>query len=906
MRWRKHALPVDYPGAVSDLFRLIAWVVGLLFVIVLLWAATETEIARDEQERRKVAMQQAFALANGYSAQLRHLAAQMDRLTLSVAYRWHDDPARVNLLRDRMRGLFPNHHEFFIAIIDASGRPVRTSFPLTSNSDFSVVDFFVKQRIGCCSGLLISGPEFGHLAGKPLIRFSRRLLDARGRFAGVVVVSVLPDFIATLQDDAQQGQYDFVTARLQEGTFLATRLGHGVQEARVFYKEPPVFGPEQGTRFESGDKFVDGRARFVAWHRIEPYRLVAIAGLTEENALAPHLPVARGYRTGAWIGTLFLSLLALAGIVISVHVAHRHRSDEDVRRTYRMATDAANEGFYMLSPLRDERGKMWDFRIEDCNERAAAMLGLRRSHLVGRRAKDALTPAARAELVAVCAKALENGLCEDEQRVPAHGWLRATWVYRRAVHSGSGIALTLRDISELKAHEQALADLANNDPLTQLPNRRWLLNYLPAAIRRAARGDGRLALFFIDLDNFKEVNDTLGHQAGDELLLQAATRIGESVRATDRVVRLGGDEFTVVLENADGDEALERVAADIIERLSEPFALAGASGGSISASIGISLFPDDGHDADSLLKHADVAMYAAKAAGKGRHQLYRAALSDLLLKRLADEHALRQAIGRDEFVVHYQPRVSAVTGRLSSVEALVRWQHPQRGLLSPAEFIDVAENAGLIVPISEIVVEQVAAQIAQWREQGIALVPVSVNVSPRQLQAGSTAACLAQALERHALPASLLEVEITESAMVDRGAATSRDLDAIRALGIRLMIDDFGTGYSSLAQLHRLDVDVLKVDQAFTRALAHGSEGELMYRAIVSMATALGMRVVAEGVETLEQLRLLQTIGCDEIQGHVISPAVPAAAIVVLARAERLLAVGRSVAPLQSLRAGGS
>ena len=888
------------------MFRLIAWLAGLLFVIGLLWAATETEVARDEQERRKVAAQQAVSLANGYAAQLMQLAAQMDRLTLSVAYRWQDEPARVNLLRDHARGLFPRHHEFFIAIIDASGHPVRTSFPLRPGTDFSGVDFFVKQRSGCCDGLLISRPEFGQLTGKPLIRFSRRLHSADGHFAGVVVVSVLPDYIATLQDDSQQGENDFVTSRLQDGTFLATRLGHGVQEARVFYKEPPVFVPVQGVRFEQGDKFIDARARFVAWHRIEPYRLVAIAGLTEEHILAAHQPLARGYRIGAWVATVFLSLLALGGILISVHVARRHRADEDVRRTYRMATDAANEGFYMLSPLLDDRGKLWDFRIEDCNERGAALLGLHRSHLAGRRAKDALAPAARAELVAICAKAMENGLCEDEQRVPAHGWLRAAWVYRRAVHSGSGIALTLRDISELKSHEQALSELANNDPLTQLPNRRWLLNYLPAAMQRTSRGNGRLALFFIDLDNFKEVNDTLGHQAGDELLLQAAARIGETVRSTDRVVRLGGDEFTVVLENADGDEALERVAAGIIARMSEPFALAGACGGRVSASIGISVFPEHGHDADSLLKHADVAMYAAKAAGKGRYQLYRAALSELLLQRLAEEHALRQAIGRGEFVVHYQPRVSAATGRLSSVEALVRWQHPQRGLLSPAEFIDIAENAGLIVQISEIVVEQVADQLARWRQQGLGLVPVSVNVSPRQLQAGRTAACLERALERHALPASVLEVEITESAMVDRGASTSRDLDAIRALGIRLMIDDFGTGYSSLAQLHRLDVDVLKVDQAFTRALAQGSEGELMYRAIVSMASALGMRVVAEGVETAEQLRLLQAIGCDEIQGHIISAAVPATTIAEMARMEQLQWVERSRPRLQPVRAEGS
>ncbi|MEY3696269.1 MAG: hypothetical protein RL083_2094, partial [Pseudomonadota bacterium] len=219
-----------------------------------------------------------------------------------------------------------------------------------------------------------------------------------------------------------------------------------------------------------------------------------------------------------------------------------------------------------------------------------------------------------------------------------------------------------------------------------------------------------------------------------------------------------------------------------------------------------------------------------------------------------------------------------------SIEALLRWQHPERGLLMPGMFIATAEEAGLINAIGELVVQKVVAQIAQWREQGMSLVPVSLNVSPRQLQQGQIAACIARALNTHQVPAQLVEIEVTESAMVDRGAATSAELDALRAMGIRLMIDDFGTGYSSLAQLHRLDVDVLKVDQAFTHSLAHGSEGEQLYRAIVSMAAALDMHVVAEGVETVEQLRILQAIGCDEIQGYIIAPAVPAEQMAALAR----------------------
>lgn len=863
----------DYPGASSDFFRLVAWVTGVLLLVVLLWVATEREIGQDMGETRSIAMRQAESFANSYAAQLDHVTEQIDRLTLAIAYQWADEPERVDLARDRERGLFPNRFSFFVSIVDARGRVLRTSAEPQALVNFSDTAFFRHHRRHCCDGLVITGPEYGPLVGRQVIRFSRRLDDFQGRFAGAVVIAVDPNYLVTFQDEALQGESDFVTARDANGTFLATRLGSGNEQKREFYLTKPVLPGAQGIRIEEGERFRDGRPRFVAWRKLERYPLVAVAGLTVDKAYAAHRAAARGYRVSASLATVFLCLLAIAGVMLSIRYAARRRSEEDVRRTYRMATDAANEGFYMLTPVFDEHGRMWDFRIEDCNDRAAALLGLLRIHLAGKYASDAMPDNSRVELVAICSKALTTGIYEDELRVPSHGWIRATWVYRRAVHSGSGIALTLRDISDIKTHEQALADMANNDALTQLPNRRWLMNFLPAALRRAERGRGTLALMFIDLDNFKEVNDTLGHQAGDDLLVQAASRIRESVRASDHVVRLGGDEFTVVLENADSKEAVARIAAAIITRLSEPFAMAGAA--PVSASIGISLFPEDGTDADALIKHADVAMYAAKAGGKGRHHFYDPALSDLLVRRLSRERALRVAIEHDEFVVHYQPRVTASTGRVCSVEALLRWQDPEHGLLMPADFIAAAEEAGLIVAIGEMVIEKVGAQIAKWRDEGIPLVPVSVNVSPRQLQTGSTAACLARVLEKYQLPARLIEVEVTESAMVDRGQATSAELDALRALGIRLMIDDFGTGYSSLAQLHRLDVDVLKVDQAFTHSLAQGSEGEQLYRAIVSMAAALDMHVVAEGVETVDQLRLLQAIGCDEIQGHIIAPAVP-------------------------------
>jgi predicted signal transduction protein with EAL and GGDEF domain len=349
-----------------------------------------------------------------------------------------------------------------------------------------------------------------------------------------------------------------------------------------------------------------------------------------------------------------------------------------------------------------------------------------------------------------------------------------------------------------------------------------------------------------------------------------------AVRASDHVARLGGDEFVVILEQVEAVDCVARVAKSIIASISRPFQLAAGTGNEINASIGISLFPEDGADAEHLLKHADIAMYAAKAAGKGRYAFYHTHLSETLVLRLDKERALRIAVENDDFVVHYQPRVGLHSGVLTSMEALVRWNRPDQGMVYPSQFIDMAEDIGLIVRLGELVIEKVCAQLARWKAEGLDPVPVSVNVSPQQLKSGTVSSFIRSCLKRHGIDARLLEVELTESAVIDRSVVISDELAALREQGIKLMIDDFGTGYSSMAQLHRLDVDVLKVDSAFTRALSESEEGHLLFGAIVSMANALDMCVVAEGVETGEQLDALESLSCDEVQGHIVSKAVSA------------------------------
>lgn len=605
-----------------DLLPLICLPLITSVLLAVVWIITLSKLAHDYQTAERMAFRQAASLANSYAVQLQHIVGQIDQLTRSIAFTWQDAPTQVDLARDERRGLFPRSHDFFVFILDDKANAVRISFRPKQRRSLHEAAFFIAHKQNCCLGLLVSPLEYGPLIGQQVICFSRRLNGPDGSFRGVVAVSVAPDFLATFQDEALQGRGDFVSVRLDYGPLLATKLGRGIKEKRIFYRIDPVFSTPRGAALEAGEKFKDGRTRYVAWRKVADYPLVALAAMTQDDALLSYQALASSYRTTAAVASALLIALALVAVVSSAKLASRRRAEEAVRITYRMATDAAKEGFYMLRPVLSSDGVSFDFRIEDCNERAAFLLGTSRKQLLGTKASDIVVDGQHTDLVRVCRKALADGVYEDELRVPPHSWLKASWAYLRAVHSGSGIALTIRDISEAKAHEQALADLANHDVLTKLPNRRWLAGFLPDALRRAARGRGKLALFFIDLDNFKQINDVYGHEAGDALLVTAAARILSAVRVSDHVARLGGDEFTVVLEQTDRVGDIAKVAESILKSLGEPFTLKAGVSKQVSASIGIALYPTDGADAGTMLKHADIAMYAAKGAGKGRYHFY--------------------------------------------------------------------------------------------------------------------------------------------------------------------------------------------------------------------------------------------------------------------------------------------
>jgi diguanylate cyclase (GGDEF)-like protein/PAS domain S-box-containing protein len=427
------------------------------------------------------------------------------------------------------------------------------------------------------------------------------------------------------------------------------------------------------------------------------------------------------------------------------------------------------------------------------------------------------------------------------------------------------------DITQEKRTEELIWKQANFDALTQLPNRRMVHSRLEHEISRSQRDGLSLALMFIDLDRFKEVNDTLGHDMGDILLKDAAQRLKHCVRETDTVARLGGDEFTVILCGLDHAGNAERVAEAILRKFAEPFRLKDELV-YVSASIGITLYPDDAAGIDELLKNADQAMYAAKQRGRNRYNYYTSCMQEAALARMRLVGDLRVALASGQFRLAYQPIVELGTGAIHKAEALLRWHHPARGEVGPAEFIPVAEETGLISDLGNWVFYEASRQVALWRAAHDPLFQVSVNKSPVQFRVeGNTHATWFEHLRKLGLPGQSVVVEITESLLMDASAAINAQLLEFRDAGIQVSLDDFGTGYSSLSYLKKFHIDYLKIDQSFVRNLAAGSDDLALSEAIVVMAHKLGMKVIAEGVETEEQRGLLAAIGCDFGQGYLFS-----------------------------------
>ncbi|QAU32987.1 bifunctional diguanylate cyclase/phosphodiesterase [Janthinobacterium sp. 17J80-10] len=559
-------------------------------------------------------------------------------------------------------------------------------------------------------------------------------------------------------------------------------------------------------------------------------------------------------------------------IILQEDITDQKQAEEDLRQAairYETLTQAVPVGIFET----DANG--------DClyvNQQWCDMAGMTREQAVGTGWKSALHPEDAEGVVALWYETARKGeIFKAEFRLQRQDGV-VTWVYGQAVAKKNErgeitrYVGTTTDISDRKKYEGILRHKATTDDLTGLPNRATALDHLTLAINQAHRDRHSAVLMFVDLDNFKHINDSLGHHVGDRLLRQSAGRLQACVREGHTVARFGGDEFLIVIPAIDKTEYAELVAQRIIKAFGQPFHLDGHEI-FISASLGLAVYPDDGCDAESLLRHADAAMYRAKDAGRNTYRFFLQEMNRKAQTRIELETQLRHALERNELSVHYQPVVDSYTGDLISVEALLRWQNLKFGEIPPERFIPLAEETGLIVPIGNWVLNTACQDIQNWMEQTGKKIKLAVNLSPRQFVGEDFINSVRGAIDKSKLPAACLDLELTERMFIS--GESSKDLQTLRDLGIQFSIDDFGTGYSSLSYLAKLPVSYIKVDRSFLQNVADQPGSGILARGIIALSHSLGFQVIAEGVETDEQLQFLQEHGCNYVQGFYISAALP-------------------------------
>lgn len=758
---------------------------------------------------------------------------------------------------------------FQVAVIDENGMLLYSSIgPVTDRIDLSQREHFrVHKESGGRDVLFISDPVQGKVSKKWSIQFTRPILKA-GQFAGVVVVSVSPEQFASFANTLAIGKDGAATIIRESGQILAR-----VPNPTAGIEKPPRRRQfNQPGALETGNYRVvsgtDGVERIIGYHHVPEIGLYFLVGESVASVLAPY----DGYRRTALVEAAASTLLlALLYFTLRYQGAERRRHLEEMRLA--SLVYASSSEAMMVTTL--------DGQVVDVNPAFTVTTGYTAQEFKGQ-SSDAI----RSEC--------NDGAVIDAMRegVSTRGSWSGEYLIRRKDGSEFPALLTvdtfadsalgeprrvalIHDMTEKKRAEEVIWRQANFDALTELPNRHMFYNRLRQEIARARQASTQLALLFIDLDRFKEVNDTLGHDQGDVLLKEIARRISAIVRGTDTVARLAGDEFTIILPDLPDAGAATPIIRALLARIAAPLQL-GDESVEVSASIGVALYPRDADSAESLLVRADQAMFAAKSAGRNQWAVFTPALQRAEQERLRVTSDLRVALTQGQLAVHYQPIVDLLTGKVRKAEALIRWTHPVRGEIDPADFIPVAEDSGLIVEIGKWVLNQALDQLVQWHATLDNTLQVSVNKSPLEFRAHqSSTESWPKIVERRGLPPHSLVVEITEGSLMADSDEVVEHLHEFRRAGVDIALDDFGTGYSSLSYLKRFDINYIKIDQSFVRSLAHDPKDIALCSAIVSMAHALHIKVIAEGIETEEQKAILVAAGCDYGQGHLFCPPVP-------------------------------
>ncbi len=850
----------------------------------------------------------------------------------------------VNIFR-----LYPDYAN--IGVVLSNGEVVCSALPLAA--PLNVADRVFFKRTVETREFSIGDYQAGRIADKRGIHFGYPLLTAGNQVWGVIFIFLDLDRLnARLAETPHLEEGDVLLLLDGSGTVLARHpnpegyIGKSIEKLSLFRKIQQSNG--EGTHQSDG---LDGIQRVFAFTPLFGGSAYAVVGIPAESvyASANHAFV-RNVSLMAGMGLLVLALAWVGGNVLvlkriralsraarkmgqrnlSVRSGLPHDGEEigQLARSFDEMADNLEAWQKQVFQAHQELeilgyrnqlilesagdgicGVDRDGKIIFINPAGASMLGYQAEELLGfplhqtvhyRRIDGSAFPLHECPMHMAVNDGIEH-LAREEMlwRKDGSGFYSDyTIIPMLDGKTVTGAVLTFRDVTERKHHEEQLVHQATHDTLTGLANRTILNDRIGLLIERAAREKSVVALFLLDLDRFKEINDSLGHGAGDELLRSIATSLTDVMRDSDTVARLGGDEFVVLVEMEKADGAIP-VAQKIFDTLARPFSVSGCEV-FIGTSIGISLYPKDGGSAEELLKNADVAMYRAKKRGRNTFRFYNEGMNTSSAERLNLESGLRHALDNGELLLHYQPQVNLRSGEIIGAEALIRWQHPEMGLVSPAKFIPLAEETGLIFPVGEWVMREACSQIKRWQDAGVMTPTVAVNLSAHQFRQRHLVKMTTGVLLDSGLDGRYLELEMTESAVMEDADRVIKVLRELKEAGTTISIDDFGTGYSSLSYLKQFAIDKLKVDQSFVREVTRDPSDAAIVTAVITMAHSLGLNVIAEGVETEGQLEYLRSHGCDEIQGYFFSRPVPAGDFEQMLRSGRRLELnGQTAASTQ-------
>ena len=872
-------------------------------LLVLIWTGLGDFLAREQERVMANAKNDLATRARAIEQTADQVFRYADQVTRFVQFEFErarqrgepfDLPAAVR------RGIGPSSGLLLVTITDRTGAVSAVGVPgargqgsAGAAGDFGNAESFLVHRDTDTGRAFIGKPRASRIAGRTTIEVTRRLNNPDGSFAGIVSASIDPVYLSEMLAVRGLGTQAIGGLLGHDGVFRAHRQGDTKATPR-----PLDYAAAAATFKQAEDRATvvpglgDSINRFLAHRVLAHYPLTAVVAVSEEEMLADYQRQREEYFLYAVAASALIVLVIAVAMLLVLRLRQSHREAENARATYRAAAEGSLDAFMLLRAVRGRDGRVSEFIVEDANPRALLLMAVGHDDAVGKRLRTLIPRLVRRRLYRRFMKVMESGEPLEEEIETAWDKHGPRWFRHQSVPVDGGLAVTLRDIDDSKRAQQRLERLANMDSLTSLPNRRQFIEHARGAIERCRARGTNLGVLFIDLDNFKNVNDTLGHDVGDLLLQAVAVRLQSCVRADDIIWRLGGDEFIVTMEYVRNRAEAEVVCRRIADALSPPFVIREISI-STSASIGVAFCPEDAEDANALLKNADLAMYHAKEFGSGAYQFFTEAMGVRRTARIDVEQALRGALRRYELFLVYQPQVDIGNGQVTGLEALVRWQHPEHGVMNPLDFIAVAEESNLIHLLGDHVFQIACAQIKRWQEAGMEPIPIAVNVSPRQFQWEGIVERLLSIVEASGVSPSLLQIELTESAIMKDSDAARRKLSELKRHGISLSVDDFGTGHSSLASLQSFPIDTLKIDRSFIER-SETQEGVAILRAIVLMAHTLRMTVVAEGVETEAQLALLRRIGCDHAQGFLF--AYPVLADEVPALLDRLEAQRRPAA----------